>query len=106
MNRLDSYVCSASAAPRRLRPDVDSAPAELSLPARLDHCANVLEETYRQLVRLSSDRGVISPAAKRFLDHHGLIREQVQEARQDLRSAYEKQLPKAGGAEKDALPRV
>jgi len=55
---------------------------------------------------LSREGVAVPPAAKWLLDNRCLIREQIEQARRDLRSGLEKRLPRPGGAEKGALPRV
>ena len=72
----------------------------------LEPCAAILEESYRQLLRLPDDRLASSPAAPWLLDHRFLIQEQLRMARCELRGENLKRLPRAGDAGKDTAPGV
>jgi cyclic beta-1,2-glucan synthetase len=76
------------------------------LAKRLHDNTRVFNETYRTIVRASSARQPISPAAEWLLDNFHIVDEQVRDIKNDLPAGFYRLLPKLSDGPLQGYPRV
>ncbi len=102
VERLEQHAESLAAAqritlnPRRSRP----------LAKRLYDNTEILTEAYRTVVRASSARQPITPAAEWLLDNFHIVDEQIREIKDDLPPGFYRRLPKLAEGPLQGYPRV
>jgi cyclic beta-1,2-glucan synthetase len=102
VERLEQHAQSLAIAqqitpyPKRGRP----------LAKRLHDNTRVFNETYRTIVRASSARQPISPAAEWLLDNFHIVDEQVRDIKNDLPAGFYRLLPKLSDGPLQGYPRV
>jgi cyclic beta-1,2-glucan synthetase len=93
VERLEQHAESLAAAQA-----VASNPKRgIPLARRLNDNARVLAESYRAVVRASSARQPITPAAEWLRDNFHVVDEQIREIKGDLPPGYYRRLPKLAG---------
>ena len=76
------------------------------LTKRLYDNSKVLTETYRAIVRATSARQPITPAAEWLVDNFHVVDEQIREIKRNLPPGYYRELPKLADGPLQGLPRV
>ena len=77
-----------------------------SLAPRVAANGRVLFQSYRAIARAVRDERSITPAAEWLIDNYHIVDEQLREIREDLPSAYYRQLPKLAEGHLEGYPRV
>ena len=102
VERLEQHAESLAAA-QRLSPRLRSG--RLLTPRLYDN-SRVLIETYRAIVRATTEHQQITPAAEWLLDNFHVIDEQIREIKNDLPPGYYRKLPKLAEGPLQGYPRV
>ncbi len=77
-----------------------------ALAKRLHENAEVLSESHRLVVRISSAGQAITPAAEWLRDNFHVVDEQIREIKDDLPPGFYRKLPKLSAGPLQGLPRV
>ena len=73
---------------------------------RVAENGRVLLQAYRALAEAIKDERSITPAAEWLVDNFHIVEEQLREIRDDLPTAYYRELPKLAGGHLEGYPRV
>ena len=102
VERLEQHAESLAAA-QHVAPNPKRG---LPLAKRLNDNARVLTESYRAVVRASSARQPITPAAEWLRDNFHVVDEQIREIKDDLPPGFYRRLPKLADGPLQGHPRV
>ncbi len=102
VERLEQHAESLAVAQR-----VTSNPGQgVRLSKRLHENARVLTESHRAVVRASSARLSITPAAEWLRDNFHVVDEQIRDIKNDLPPGFYRKLPKLAGGPLRGYPRI